>query len=109
MSIRKKNIRITPAKLRAQRANARLSRGPRTREGRRRSSLNRRHMEIAWPFQWLERDQARELRRVWRDLVAAFWFADPAFLPGLRRTLKTLRWYGDPAARREKLDLEIGR
>ena len=78
MSVRRKNILITPAKLRAQQANARLSRGPRTREGRRRSALNRRGMGLASILQATGRKRdARELLDLWRDLLAQFWFIKP--------------------------------
>jgi hypothetical protein len=78
MSIRRKNIEITPAKLRAQRGNARLSHGPRTREGRRRSALNRRGMDRSFVLLRTGREtDARDLLRIWRDLLAQFWFIKP--------------------------------
>jgi len=78
-SPRRKPIRVTPAKLRAQRANARLSRGPRTPEGRRRSALNRLDTSLAY---LLEPGEARELRRIWRDLMAQFFFLKPELWRG---------------------------
>lgn len=78
MSVRRKNIEITPAKLRAQRANARLSRGPKTREGRRRSALNRRGMDRSFVLLRTGREpDARDLLCIWRDLLAQFWFIKP--------------------------------
>ena len=75
MPQRKSPVR-TPALLAANRANARLSTGPRTREGRRRSALNRRRMR----FSILPRAEGRDARDalgLWRDLMAQFWFIKP--------------------------------
>ena len=73
-------MRMTPAKLRAQRANARLGRGPRTKEGRRRSALNGRLIKLqAFTLEGMRRrgKDPKELQRLWRDLLALFWFAEP--------------------------------
>jgi hypothetical protein len=69
----------SPRQLAANRANARLSTGPRTREGRRRSALNRLGVEISdlTPGRILRPEEARDFLRIWRDLVALFWFVEP--------------------------------
>jgi hypothetical protein len=64
------------ARLRAQRANAERSTGPRTLAGRRRSALNR----LGWKasdrkmMAWLQPQDRQEFLKVWRDLRALFWF-----------------------------------
>jgi hypothetical protein len=72
-------MRMTPAKIRAQRANARLSTGPRTTAGRRRSAQNRRKLrlspEVLENLEWHGADLA-EVRRLWQDVMAVFWFFD---------------------------------
>ena len=77
---RRKPMRMTPAKLRAQRANAQRSTGPRTIQGRRRSSQNRRQLPLtpglAEHFRWRKADPA-EVKRLWQDLFAVFWFVQP--------------------------------
>lgn len=71
---------LSPVRLRAQRANAQLSTGPRTPEGRRRAAFNRLRLPLEY---WMRRDLERngqslaELRRLWHDLLAIFWFVDP--------------------------------
>lgn len=73
---------ISAARLRAQRANAQLSTGPRTREGRRRAALNRLGVmgrEIAW-YDASKPENTREYMRMWRDVRAAFWFVKPHLL-----------------------------
>lgn len=121
MSVRRKNIRITPAKLRAQRANALLSRGPRTREGRRRSALNRRSMGFSLILQREGlRREARDLRRLWGDLLAQFWFIKPERWqnrPRLEFSLERAAWDwwqklvrvrgGDPKERLRLKDQQI--
>jgi hypothetical protein len=92
---------MTPVKLRAQRANARLSRGPRTPEGRRRSALNHRGMGLARTFN--RPGETQELLRIWRDLLAQFWFMKPELwrarpLLELHLERAALLWWG-------KLDL----
>jgi hypothetical protein len=76
----RKPMRMTPAKLRAQRANAQLSTGPRTVEGRRRSALNRRRLPLSSilseHLRGLGADLA-EVRRLWQDVLAVFWFVEP--------------------------------
>jgi hypothetical protein len=70
---------ISAARLRAQRANAQRSTGPRTREGRRRSALNRlgsKPSELAW-WGGLEPQGYKDFLRVRRDLFVAFWFVKP--------------------------------
>lgn len=70
---------MSPARLRAQLANARLSTGPRTRAGRRRSALNRlglRRSELEG-LGSSTAERYRESLRVWRDLVVAFRFIRP--------------------------------
>jgi hypothetical protein len=67
------------ARLRAQRANAQLSTGPRTREGRRRSALNRLGLKRS---AWVRRGGPeppghREFLRVRRDLLVVFSFIPP--------------------------------
>lgn len=78
---RRKPARMTPAKLRAQRANARLSTGPRTPDGSRRAALNRLRFPLdRWTRRQMKlqvRDYA-ELQRIWRELAAIFWFLGPA-------------------------------
>jgi len=84
-------MRMTPAKLRAQRANARLARGPRTQEGRRRSALNRRRLPLASVALVTGQPSGgdlKELQRLWRDLLALFWFVDPE----LEFLLETVAW-----------------
>jgi len=77
---RRKPMRMTPVKLRAQRANARLSTGPRTRAGRRRSAQNSRPFpfspEVRADLERCGADLA-EVRRLWQDVMAVFWFIDP--------------------------------
>jgi hypothetical protein len=74
-------MRMTPAKIRAQRANARLSTGPRTLAGRRRSAQNRRKLRLSSNLrenlEWRGADLA-EVRRLWQDVMAIFWFIDPS-------------------------------
>jgi hypothetical protein len=73
-------MRMTPAKLRAQRANARLSTGPRTEAGRRRSAQNSRQFPFSPTVRTdLERRGAdlAEVRRLWQEVMAVFWFIDP--------------------------------
>jgi hypothetical protein len=71
---------LSRGRLRAQRANAQLSTGPRTLEGRRRAAFNRLRLPLQY---WMRRDLERngqslaELRRLWHDLLAIFWFVDP--------------------------------
>lgn len=89
-------ITMTPAKLRAQRANAQLSTGPRTPEGRRRSALNRLDAEVLdLPGgRWLH-GGVRDFQRIWRDLVALFWFVNPAWWrerPKLEFYLRRAAW-----------------
>lgn len=71
---------ISECRLRAQRANAQLSTGPRTAAGRRRSARNRLGLKRGGLFGWGGLDPARypDLLRVWRDLAALFWFVKPA-------------------------------
>ena len=71
--------RISAAKLRAQRANARLSTGPRTREGKRRSALNHVGIKSSKLAGWggSQSEGQRAFLRVWHDLLAAFWFVKP--------------------------------
>lgn len=73
------HMRMTPAKLRAQRANARPSTGPRTEAGRRRAAQNRRKLRLSRflleTLEWHGADLA-EVRRLWRDVMAVFWFID---------------------------------
>lgn len=78
--IRRRPARMTPARLRAQRANARLSTGPRTLDGSRRAALNR----LRFPLDPSNRRHMKrhgqdsgELQRIWRELAAIFWFLDP--------------------------------
>jgi len=71
---------MTAAKLRAQRANARLSTGPRTEAGRRRSAQNSRRLMISDIVREdLESHGAdlAEVKRLWQDVMAVFWFIDP--------------------------------
>ncbi|HEV2426419.1 MAG TPA: hypothetical protein VGZ29_16455 [Terriglobia bacterium] len=70
---------LSPAHLRAQRANAQRSTGPRTREGRRRSALNRLGAKSSgWrALGGVNTRGRRDFLRVWRDLLALFWFIDP--------------------------------
>lgn len=72
-------MRVTPAKLRAQRANARRSTGPRTAEGRLRSSLNslKAHPSPLGPVARAAGRRPEEFLRIWRDLLALFWFVEP--------------------------------
>jgi hypothetical protein len=77
---RRRPMRMTPDKLRAQRANAKRSTGPRTVHGKRRSARNRRKFPF-WPalenyLRWRGADLA-EVRRLWQDLLAVFWFVEP--------------------------------
>lgn len=70
------------ARLRAQRANARLATGPKTREGRRRSALNRlaaKPKEIKWVWGGAEPRGHREFLRIWRDLRFLFGFVKPEY------------------------------
>ncbi|HEV2424422.1 MAG TPA: hypothetical protein VGZ29_06315 [Terriglobia bacterium] len=69
----------SPGRMRAQRANAQRSTGPRTREGRRRSALNRPGAKASgWrAFGGFGMHRRRDFLRVWRDLVALFWFITP--------------------------------
>ena len=76
---RRKPMTMTPRKLRAQRANARLSTGPSTAAGRRRSALNRRKLELSELMtDELKRRGAdlAEVRRLWHYVLAVFWFLD---------------------------------
>jgi hypothetical protein len=104
---RRKPMRMTPAKLRAQRANARLSTGPRTAAGLRRSALNRRRLKLSpvlsEHLKWRGADLA-EVRRLWQDVLAVFWFADRDCYQYLQwaacswwRKLQTLRAGGSEA------------
>jgi hypothetical protein len=92
-----KSIRMTAVKLRAQRANARLSKGPKTPEGRRRAALNRRGMKLSFLLQG-EKGRLRErkeLLRIWRDLLALFWFVKPGLReeePKLESCLEKVAW-----------------
>ncbi|HEV2175764.1 MAG TPA: hypothetical protein VGW33_00945 [Terriglobia bacterium] len=68
---------LTPAQFRAQRRNARRSTGPRTIEGRRRSTLNYRQLRL--PREAIEllqrvKGDPRDFLRLWRDVLAVFWF-----------------------------------
>ena len=67
------------ARMRAQRANAQLSTGPRTREGRRRSALNRLGAKASGRggFGNVKFSGQRDFLCVWRDLLALFWFIKP--------------------------------
>ncbi len=67
------------ARLRAQRANAQLSTGPRTREGRRRSALNRLGLKRPEKLWWDHLGSAPrpDYLRIWRDLVSLFQFVNP--------------------------------
>ena len=109
-------MRMTPAKLRAQRANAQKSTGPRTLRGRRRSAQNRRQLRLE-PFlldylRHLGADLA-EVRRLWQDLLAVFWFVEPDGYFCLERA--TWHWWlkldalrkGDSQDRLKILDLKI--
>jgi hypothetical protein len=87
----------SPARLRAQRANAQLSTGPRTREGRRRSSLNRLGFKASgWrAFGGFEFRGQRDFLRVWRDLLALFWFIKPEWWreqPKLEYSFRSAAW-----------------
>jgi hypothetical protein len=87
-------MRITPAKLRAQRANARLSTGPRSEAGRRRSAQNSRRLPLSRiVLEDLERHgvDLAEVRRLWHDVMAVFWFIDPDCHYYLQRV--TLSWW----------------
>jgi hypothetical protein len=78
--------RLTVPELRARRRNARLSTGPRTREGRRRVSLNHRRLPLPRRgFGMLERLKGRpeELFRLWRDVLCIFHFMGPEMEPFL--------------------------
>jgi hypothetical protein len=70
---------ISDARLRAQRANAQLSTGPRTQAGRRRSALNRLGIKSSGPAGWggSQIKGQRAFLRVWHDLLAAFCFVKP--------------------------------
>ena len=77
---------LTVLQILARRRNARLSTGPKTREGRRRTSLNRRRMELGdQARRQLEQLRAdpRQFQRVWRDLVSVFWFMGRPMEPAL--------------------------
>lgn len=104
----RKPMRMTPPKLRAQRANARLSTGPRTQGGRRRSAQNSRQLPFSPDVREdLGRQGAdlAEVRRLWQEVMAVFWFIDPDCQYYLQRAtwhwwqkLNTLR-HGGSAAR----------
>jgi hypothetical protein len=71
---------MTPAKLRAQRANAGLFTGLRSEAGRRRSAQNRRPSSLSRVVhEDLESHGAdlAEVRWLWQDVMAVFWFIDP--------------------------------
>ena len=92
-----KSIRMTPVKLRAQRANARLSKGPKTPEGRRRAALNRRGIKHSFLLQVEigRLGEGKELLRLWRDLLALFWFIKPELWqeqPKLESCLERVAW-----------------
>jgi hypothetical protein len=103
----RKPMRMTPAKLRAQRANARLSTGPRTQDGRRRSAQNSRGLPFSPDVREdLERQGAdlAEVKRLWQDVMAVFWFIDSDCHYYLQRAtwhwwqkLNSLRHGGSPA------------
>lgn len=112
---RRKPARMTPAKLHAQRANARLSTGPQTLYGSRRAAVNR----LRSPLEPWMRSQVKlpvrdyvELQRIWRELAAIFWFLDPVeryftlYLAAWRwwRKLNALR--AAPVGGRFQADLE---
>jgi len=75
---------LSACELRARRRNARRSTGPRTKEGRRRSSLNwRRPVIPRGTYETLAKLQATPegFIRTWRDLHSIFWFLGPEFDP----------------------------
>ncbi len=86
----------SPAQMRAQRANAQLSTGPRTRQGRRRSSLNRLGAKTSGRgFASLNFPGQRDFLHVWRDLLALFWFIKPEWWredPRLEFYLRATAW-----------------
>jgi len=87
----------SPARLRAQRANAQLSTGPRTRQGRQRSALNRLGFKASgWrAFGGFEFRGQRDFLRVWRDLLALFWFIKPEWWrehPKLEYSFRSAAW-----------------
>lgn len=77
---------LTIPQILARRRNSRFSTGPRTEEGRRRVSLNRRRLELPQrALRNLERLRAdpRSFQRVWRDVLATFAFMGPEMEPRL--------------------------
>ena len=75
---------LSTSEIRARRRNARLSRGPRTKEGRRRSRLNFRCPEIpaaAYPLLESLHETPEGYTRTWRDLLSIFWFLGPQIEP----------------------------
>jgi hypothetical protein len=99
---------ISECRLRAQRANAQLSTGPRTAAGRRRSARNRLGLKRGGLFGWGGLDPVRygDVLRVWRDLAALFWFVKPALWfeePRLKNALQDagLAWSAKLRAARQ--------
>ena len=73
------NRPLTISEIRARRENGRRSKGPRTREGRRRASLNWRRLELPRAaYAQLKRLQVgpEGFMRLWRDLLSIFWFLE---------------------------------
>jgi hypothetical protein len=82
----RKSGRLTVTELRARRRNARSSTGPRTKEGRRRVSLNHRPMPLPRRgFDMMKRlkGSPEELFRLWRDVLCVFHFMGPEMEPYL--------------------------
>jgi hypothetical protein len=100
-------MRMTPAKLRTQCANARLSTGPRTAGGLRRSALNRWRLKLSPVLSENlkgRRADLADVRQLWRDVLAVFWFVDRDCYQYLQwaaccwwRKLQTLRAGGSEA------------
>jgi len=93
---RRKLARMTPAKLRAQRANARRSTGPRTVQGRRRAAMNRLRLRLGCGMRslmGLTGAGYSELQRLWHDLLAIFWFVEPVERIGRLELAAWLCWF----------------
>ena len=80
------------ARLRAQRANARRSTGPRSAKGKRRSAMNGLKFGSFEGFLRTNGYPVDDLRRIWRDLAAIFWFVDPVDRYGSLEWC-ALRWW----------------
>jgi len=110
---------ISPAKLRAQRANARLSTGPRTKAGKFRSALNgqiRRLLPEAMEHELRARgEDPRDFCRLHRDLIAIFRPRHPEIAMGVmmlasawwQKARRIRQWVGSGPPQSAELDARI--